>query len=80
MLALDRTGLTTLCIGGGVAANTLLRERLTQAAAARKVRLEIPPMRLCTDNAVMGAIALERLKVGLVDSLDIDITPGLVRR
>ena len=40
----------------------------------------IPPMRLCTDNAVMGAIALERLKLGLVDSLDIDITPGLVRR
>ena len=37
-------------------------------------------MRLCTDNAVMGAIALERLKAGIVDPLDIDITPGLVRR
>ena len=80
MLALDRTGLSTLCIGGGVAANTLLRERLGQAAAARGVRLVIPPMRLCTDNAVMGAIALEQLKAGSVDGLDIDITPGLVRR
>jgi N6-L-threonylcarbamoyladenine synthase len=80
MLALDRTGLTTLCIGGGVAANTLLRERLTQAALERRVRLVIPPLRLCTDNAVMGAIALERLKAGFVDRLDIDILPGLVRR
>jgi N6-L-threonylcarbamoyladenine synthase len=80
MLALDRTGLKTLCIGGGVAANSLLREHLTAAASARNVQLHIPPMRLCTDNAVMGAIALERLKAGLVDQLDIDITPGLVRR
>ena len=47
---------------------------------ARGVRLFIPPLRLCTDNAVMGAIALERLKAGLVERLDIDITPGLVRR
>ena len=39
MLALDRTGLTTLCIGGGVAANTLLRERLTQAAARARFGL-----------------------------------------
>ena len=80
LLALDRTGLNTLCIGGGVAANTLLRDRLGQAALRRRVRLFIPPMRLCTDNAVMGAIALERLKAGLVERLDVDITPGLVRR
>ncbi len=80
LLALERTGLDTLCVGGGVAANKLLRERLTQATAERGVRLHIPPMRLCTDNAVMGAIALERLKAGLVDPLDIDIQPGLVRR
>ena len=80
LLALERTGLNTLCVGGGVAANKLLRERLSQATAERGVRLHIPPMRLCTDNAVMGAIALERLKAGLVDALDIDIQPGLVRR
>jgi N6-L-threonylcarbamoyladenine synthase len=80
LLALERTGLKILCIGGGVAANSLLRQRLTEAAAERGVRLHIPPMRLCTDNAVMGAIALERLKAGLVDPLDIDIQPGLVRR
>jgi hypothetical protein len=28
---------------------------------------------------VMGAIAIERLKAGLVENLDLDVTPGLVR-
>ena len=53
--------------------------RLESEAAARGVRLSIPPLRLCTDNAVMGAIAVERLKAGLVESLDLDVYPGLVR-
>ena len=79
LLALRHTGLSTLCIGGGVAANSRLRERFTQMAAEQQVQLEIPPLNLCTDNAVMGAIAIERLRAGLVESLDLDITPGLVR-
>jgi N6-L-threonylcarbamoyladenine synthase len=36
-------------------------------------------MSLCTDNAVMGAIAIERLKGGIVESLDLDIRPGVER-
>jgi N6-L-threonylcarbamoyladenine synthase len=36
-------------------------------------------MALCTDNAVMGAVAFERLKRGLVESLDLDVYPGLER-
>ena len=79
LLALRHTGLSTLCIGGGVAANSRLRERFTQIMAEQQVQLEIPPLNLCTDNAVMGAIAIERLRAGLVESLDLDITPGLVR-
>jgi N6-L-threonylcarbamoyladenine synthase len=46
---------------------------------AINVRLVIPPLDLCTDNAVMGAIAVERLNAGLTESLDLDIYPGLVR-
>jgi N6-L-threonylcarbamoyladenine synthase len=34
---------------------------------------------LCTDNAVMGAIAFERLRAGKTESLDLDAAPGLVR-
>jgi N6-L-threonylcarbamoyladenine synthase len=36
-------------------------------------------LQLCTDNAVMGAIAVERLKAGRIESLDLDIYPGMVR-
>ena len=45
----------------------------------RRLRWIIPPLRLCTDNAVMGAIAVERLKAGLVETLDLDVYPGLLR-
>jgi N6-L-threonylcarbamoyladenine synthase len=78
-LALERTGLATLCVGGGVAANALFRARIEAMAAARGARLYVPPPALCTDNAVMGAIAVERLKRGLVEPLDLDIAPGVVR-
>jgi N6-L-threonylcarbamoyladenine synthase len=80
LLAVARTGATTLCVGGGVAANGRLRERLTQAADARGLRLIVPPLKLCTDNAVMGAIAVERLKAGLIENLDLDAFPGLIRK
>ena len=79
MLALEKTGEKRLCVGGGVAANTRLRERLTAAAEERELELWIAPLALCTDNAVMGAIALERLQAGLTESLDLDVQPGLVR-
>jgi N6-L-threonylcarbamoyladenine synthase len=79
-LAIGRTGLKRLCVGGGVAANQRLRERLHAEADHAGVELHIAPLKLCTDNAVMGAIAVERLQAGLVESLDLDITPGLVRR
>jgi N6-L-threonylcarbamoyladenine synthase len=77
--ALERTGLGRLCVGGGVAANRLLRERLAEAARDRAFELHIAPPELCTDNAVMGAIAFERLKAGKTESLDLDVIPGLVR-
>lgn len=77
--ALALTGLHTLLVGGGVAANTRLRERLDELAGNEGVRTFIAPRELCTDNAVMGAIAIERLKAGLVESLDLDIKPGLMR-
>jgi len=78
-LALRQTGLRILCVGGGVAANSRFRERLEQSAAANGFRLFIPPLPLCTDNAVMGAIAVERFKAGKYESLDLDVLPGLVR-
>jgi N6-L-threonylcarbamoyladenine synthase len=78
--ALRHTGLKTLCVGGGVAANARFRARAEEEAAAAGVRLYVAPLRLCTDNAIMGAIALERYKAGLFEELDLDVYPGLVRR
>jgi N6-L-threonylcarbamoyladenine synthase len=49
--ALAQTGLDKLAVGGGVAANGALRDRLAQLGA----RLDIPPRQLCTDNAAMIA-------------------------
>jgi N6-L-threonylcarbamoyladenine synthase len=50
---LAQTGLQRLAIGGGVAANGPLRERLAQLDVA----LDVPPRELCTDNAAMIASA-----------------------
>jgi N6-L-threonylcarbamoyladenine synthase len=79
MQALEQTGLKRLCVGGGVAANRLLRERLQQETARRNVELQIAPPALCTDNAVMGAIAWEMFAAGQLADLDLDVAPGLVR-
>jgi N6-L-threonylcarbamoyladenine synthase len=79
-LAMEHTGLATLCVGGGVAANARLRQRLEEEAQSRSMRLFIAPLRLCTDNAVMGAIAVERYRAGLFEPLDLDVFPGLVRK
>jgi len=75
-LALERTGYRTLCVGGGVAANRRFRARLEQSAAAKGLELRIPPLSLCTDNAVMGAIAVERLRAGKIEDLSLDVLPG----
>jgi N6-L-threonylcarbamoyladenine synthase len=79
LLALERTGLKILCVGGGVAANLRLRERLDEEARRRGIRLHVAPLPLCTDNAVMGAIAVERFRAGRFEPLDLDVRPGVVR-
>lgn len=77
--ALRATGYKTLCVGGGVAANGAFRKQLEARMTKLGVTLHIAPRELCTDNAVMGAIAWERLRAGLVESLELDAVPGLVR-
>ena len=78
-LALRQTQESLLCVGGGVAANRRLRERLAELTAEIGVELHIAPPAMCTDNAVMGAIAFERLRAGKAEDLDLLAFPGLVR-
>ena len=62
-------------LAGGVASNTRLRQRMTQASP---LPVLIPPPRLCTDNAAMIASAgYFHLRQGRADGLDIDVVPGL---
>ncbi len=62
---------TPLVVAGGVAANQAVRAALASLAARHRARLLAPPLRLCTDNAVMVAWAgIERLRLGLSDPLD----------
>ncbi|MEA2124622.1 MAG: tRNA N6-adenosine threonylcarbamoyltransferase [Solirubrobacteraceae bacterium] len=51
--AVAQTGMGRVAIGGGVAANARLRERVT----ALGVEVHVPPRELCTDNAAMIAVA-----------------------
>lgn len=78
-LALRQTGWKRLCVGGGVTANGCFRAALKQSASAHDYQLHIPPPALCTDNAVMGAIAVERYRAGQFESLKLGIVPGLRR-
>jgi N6-L-threonylcarbamoyladenine synthase len=64
---LEQTGLDRLAVGGGVAANGPLRERM----AGLGVALRIPSRELCTDNAAMIASAA-RYVTPLRDYLDLD--------
>lgn len=61
--ATEVTGFSTVVVGGGVAANSALRARLVDEAAGAGLRLVLPRVSLCTDNAAMiGAVAWWRLR------------------
>jgi tRNA N6-adenosine threonylcarbamoyltransferase len=51
--ALDAGGWRAVALGGGVAANGPLRERVARLCEERGLRLKLVPMELCTDNAAM---------------------------
>ncbi len=78
--ALQRQNRNRLLVGGGVAANSRLRERLRGLADELGVALVLAPPEYCTDNAAMAAIAWELLDRGQTTPLDCDVIPGLIRR
>lgn len=72
--ALEETGAKEFCLGGGVAANPELRHAYESMCAEMGVRLTMPPLSACTDNAAMIAlVALDRYKAGKFFGLDCDV-------
>ncbi|MFN3243914.1 MAG: tRNA (adenosine(37)-N6)-threonylcarbamoyltransferase complex transferase subunit TsaD [Planctomycetota bacterium] len=71
--AAERHEVRSLCIGGGVAKNLRLRERLAEDARLRELELVLPPLSLCADNGAMiaglGAIHFGR---GETSPLELD--------
>jgi N6-L-threonylcarbamoyladenine synthase len=71
-------GVRTILLGGGVVANTRLRERIEAEGVAAGLRVLFPPIELCTDNAAMIACAgASRLARGERTSFDVGAEPGL---
>ncbi len=71
--ALRETGAPTFCLGGGVAANPTLRQAYEKMCAEEGVRLVMPPLASCGDNAGMIAeVALDRYRAGAFSPLSTD--------
>ena len=74
--ALRQTGMKRLAVGGGVSANKPLRVALEAMCAKERAELFIPPLSLCTDNAAMAALAVEKWKLGQFAGHDLDAEPN----
>ncbi len=69
-----------IVLGGGVACNGRLRERMAQEGARAGLEVVLPPPRLCTDNgAMVAALGTHLLRAGLRDGLDLEVFPRLLR-
>jgi N6-L-threonylcarbamoyladenine synthase len=76
--AAAETGARAICIGGGVAANTALRERISEVCRQDGRAAFIPSRAMCTDNAAMiGAAAWYRLRTDGPTPLDARADPNL---
>ena len=66
VLACKENGITDLLLGGGVAANSRLRELTGQRCAAAGITLHVPPLSLCTDNgAMVAALGSQLIMAGI---------------
>lgn len=77
-MAVKNTGVSTILLAGGVAANTRLRLAITERAAQNNCRVVAPPAVLCTDNAAMVACAgYYKLLRGVTAPLTLNAVPDL---
>ncbi|MFD5276636.1 tRNA (adenosine(37)-N6)-threonylcarbamoyltransferase complex transferase subunit TsaD [Pseudarthrobacter sp. NPDC058362] len=69
VLACREQGIQDVLLGGGVAANSRLRELTGQRCASAGIRLHVPPLGLCTDNgAMVAALGAQLVMAGVAPS------------
>jgi N6-L-threonylcarbamoyladenine synthase len=69
VLACRENGITEVLLGGGVAANSRLRQLMEQRCSAAGIRLTVPPLALCTDNgAMVAALGAQLVMAGVAPS------------
>jgi len=79
--AVVQTGAERVALGGGVAANSRLRERVARLGDKLGFRVHIPPVSLCLDNAAMIAgLGAHHLAAGRTAAYDLDVDPTPIRR
>ena len=79
LIALEQNSIKHFVLAGGVAANSRLRERVLELNTYYpELKITIPPMWCCTDNAAMiGAVAYVAYQHGVAGDLSISANPGL---
>jgi len=78
LTAVKQTGVKTVLLAGGVAANKRLRESLTEACSEQGLSFYYPPVELCTDNAAMiGCAGYYKYQRGQFAPKDLNAVPGL---
>jgi N6-L-threonylcarbamoyladenine synthase len=75
VLACREYGITELLLGGGVAANSRLRQLTEQRCRAAGIRLTVPPLELCTDNGAMVAALGAQLVMAGIEPSGISFAP-----